>query len=171
MSLRWVVGIDPGLPACGASVFDESGTLQRAALVRNKKDGTLPERWQGAALAVQEWLGHGPDNVTLVVEMPKIYPASRQKGDQNDLINLAGVVSALCVLLYSSGTRIIYPRDWKGTLDPDDMIRRVQGRLSQTEHERIEMPSAASLQHNVWDGIGIGLHALGRLEPKRVFPR
>lgn len=171
--MKWLVSIDPGLPACGVAVYDEAGALMRAALVRNiaEADADLPRRWQKMALSVSEWIGKRPLATELVVEMPQIYRTAQQKGDQNDLVNLAGVVSAVCTLVFAEKARIVYPREWKGTLDPDAMVERIKGRLKPEEHARVQLPTAASLQHNVWDGIGIGLHAFGRLEPKRVFPR
>ncbi|WP_246137120.1 hypothetical protein [Myxococcus llanfairpwllgwyngyllgogerychwyrndrobwllllantysiliogogogochensis] len=126
------------------------------------------------AFAVREWLwprlGNEPHQ--LVIEMPRVYSAAHQKGDQNDLIQLAGVVGMLGGYLPNvASRRSVYPRDWKGTVDADAFIERIKQRLSPVEHLRVELPSATSLHHNVWDAIGIGLHALGRLAPRRVFPR
>ncbi|NOJ83830.1 hypothetical protein [Myxococcus xanthus] len=70
-----------------------------------------------------------------------------------------------------TGRRSVYPRDWKGSLDADAFIERIKQRIDAAEHLRVELPSYSSLHHNVWDAIGIGLHALGRLAPHRVFPR
>jgi hypothetical protein len=171
--MKWLVSIDPGLPACGVAVYDEAGALMRAALVRNvaESEADLPRRWQKMALSVTEWIGKRPLATELVVEMPQIYKTAQQEGDQNDLVALAGVTSALCTLVFASTARIVYPRQWKGTLEKAAMVERIKGRLSPEEHSRVHLPTAASLQHNVWDGIGIGLHAFGRLDPKRVFPR
>jgi hypothetical protein len=174
--MKQIVAVDPGLNGCGVSVFNENARLTAAAYVPNaRKDADLPTRWEGAAMAISEWLGPMYENPldvrTLIVEMPRVYPAARQKGDQNDLMNLVGVVAAVTTLLISSGRRIVYPRDWKGTLDPDEMILRVQRRLSATERAIVTLPGAASLQHNVWDAVGIGLWSVGRLEDRMVVAR
>jgi len=64
-----------------------------------------------------------------------------------------------------------YPRDWKGTADADEVvIPLIQSRITEIERSRVQLPSA-SLAHNVWDGVGVGLKLLGRLEPRRVFHR
>jgi len=176
--VKQIVAVDPGLNACGVSIFNESGRLEVAKLVENEREAALdlPTRWEGMALAVGAFVAAMSTrwvsvDRTVIVEMPKVYPAARQKGDQNDLMNLVGVVASIVNLGMSDRRRIVYPRDWKGTLDPDDMIERIKGRLSSTEHGRVRLPSAATLQHNVWDAIGIGLHVVGRLEPKRVIAR
>ncbi|MCP3060953.1 hypothetical protein LXT21_19390 [Myxococcus sp. K38C18041901] len=126
------------------------------------------------AFAVREWLRPRLSDAPhqLIIELPRVYSAAHQKGDQNDLIQLAGVVGMLGGLLPSvASRRSVYPRDWKGTLDADAFIERIKQRLDATEHLRVELPATSSLHHNVWDAIGIGLHALGRLAPRRVFPR
>ncbi len=130
--------------------------------------------WASMAFAVREWLRPrlGDEPFQLVIELPRVYAASHQKGDQNDLIQLAGVVGMLGGSLPGiASRRSIYPRDWKGSLEPDAFIERIKQRLDAAEHLRVELPSASSLHHNIWDAIGIGLHALGRLGPRRVFPR
>lgn len=180
--MRWMIAVDPGLRACGVAIFDAQRQgepkLLRAAYVKGPHFGVeglcmpenLPPMWDGMRTAVNEWIGKRPLDTHLVVEMPRIYPAARQTGNQNDLVNLAGTVAAVSTLLVETRT-LVYPRDWKGTLDPDSMIERIQKRLSPEETARVELPSAASLHHNVWDAVGIGLHAVGRLEPRKVFPR
>ncbi|MCP3167706.1 hypothetical protein [Myxococcus qinghaiensis] len=176
-----LVSIDPGLRHCGVAVFDllsgERATLQAAGLPRNPRPpgGELSlVSWDFMAFSVREWLrpylGDAP--YRLIIELPRVYAAAQQKGDQNDLIQLAGVVGMLGGCLPGViGRRGVYPRDWKGTVDADAFIERIKQRLDAVEHLRVELPSAASLHHNVWDAIGIGLHALGRLAPRRVFPR
>jgi hypothetical protein len=65
-----------------------------------------------------------------------------------------------------------FPRDWKGTVDPDAVcIPRIKERLSATEHQKVQLPGAEDLAHNVWDGVGVGLKCLGRFEPRRVFAK
>ena len=130
--------------------------------------------WAAMAFEVREWLRPrlGVEPFQLVIELPRVYPASHQKGDQNDLIQLAGVVGTLGGALSDvASRRSIYPRDWKGSMDADVFIERIKQRLGAAEHLRVELPSCSSLHHNIWDAIGIGLHALGRLAPRRAFPR
>ncbi|WP_237077344.1 hypothetical protein [Myxococcus xanthus] len=152
-------------------------TLLSAGLPKNPEPqgGALSlASWAAMAFAVREWLRPrlGDEPFQLVIELPRVYAASHQKGDQNDLIQLAGVVGMLGgSLLGIDSRRSIYPRDWKGSLDADAFIERIKQRLNAAEHLRVELPATSALHHNVWDAIGIGLHALGRLAPRRVFPR
>jgi len=177
--MKQIVAVDPGLNACGVSIFNEAGRLEFAELVDNERTAAvdLPTRWEGAALSICAYVARCSSQYphvdrTLVVEMPKIYPAARQVGDQNDLMNLVGVVASISITVMHVGRRLIYPRDWKGTIDADEMIeRRIKPRLSETEHRRVSLPTAKSLQHNVWDAVGIGLHVVGRLEPRKVIAR
>lgn len=162
-----LVTIDPGLRHCGLAVFRD-GVLRAAYLVRLGADDaqTAAARF---ALATQVFslAGH-PDR--LVIELPRIYPAARQKGDQNDLIQLATVAGAVVGRVLARHVEFIYPRTWKGTINADVMTERITERLTADESTRVEK-CPASLSHNVYDAIGIGLHVLGRLEPRRVIAR
>lgn len=149
-----LIAIDPGVHYCGISHFYR-GELQYAAYL--DIDETYRVICDELPLA---WL--------YAIECPRIYPQSRQKGDQNDLIDLARTVGGLerwC----EGKINIIYPREWKGTVDADVMVKRIQERLSPEERKTAVLPSAKSKHHNVWDAVGIGLHVLGRLKPKRVY--
>lgn len=176
-----LVSIDPGLRHCGVAVFDvptrERATLQAAGMPKNpeRQSGEMSlASWASMAFAVREWLRpHLSDEpFQLVIELPRVYAAAHQKGDQNDLIQLAGIVGTLGGALPGvASRRSVYPRDWKGSVDADTFIERIKQRLDAAEHLRVELPATSALHHNVWDAIGIGLHALGRLAPRRVLPR
>ncbi|NPD29210.1 hypothetical protein [Corallococcus exiguus] len=173
-----LVSIDPGLRHCGVALFDvPSASLLCAGLPKNPKPahGALSlASWASMSSAVQTWLRPRvlDEPFQLVIELPRVYAAAHQRGDQNDLIQLAGVVGTLgAALSLVTERRSVFPRDWKGTLDADAFIERIKQRLESAEHLRVELPAAHDLHHNVWDAIGIGLHALGRLAPRRVFPR
>ena len=151
-----LITVDPGVHRTALATFDE-GELVHAVLENVTKDGPLSV----------------PHAAQVVIELPRSYPGSRQKGDQNDLIDLAQVVGRYAEAFRREGAEValVYPRTWKGTLPKDVMVERIKGRLSAAEHARVELPSAASLAHNVYDAIGIGLHALGRLAPRKVIAR
>ena len=151
--------IDPGVNGLGASAFDA--------------DALIDARYIRGAPDLRAWLAqHFSSTDRMVIEFPRIYRAAQQKGDQNDLLHVARAVGRVQEAAERIGMTIelIIPRDWKGTLDGDAMVKRIQGRVSGAELARIALPTV-SLQHNVWDAVGIGLHATGRLAPKRVVPR
>jgi hypothetical protein len=171
-----ILAIDPGIRQFGAALFGGLGqsALHRAGLIRNTaKTGNDPAAAFSACEALTHWLREHtviPTIHTVIVEVPRVYPAARQKGDQNDLIALAGVAYALACSFSFAEKRIRYfPREWKGTVDKETMARRIEARLSEVERATIE-PCPQSLRHNVLDAIGIGLKYLGRLEPHRVYP-
>lgn len=172
-----ILSIDPGVRGCGCALFsNEQKALQRAAYVVNPiKKGQDVAAAIVMAQAVFEWVFtfyKVPSFLDwFVVEVPRVYDHSHQKGDQNtSIIPLTLVVGALAGRINPGRVIQYFPRDWKGTVDADTVaIPLIQSRLTELEKTRIEMPSAASLEHNVWDGIGIGLKSLGRLEPRRIF--
>jgi hypothetical protein len=95
----------------------------------------------------------------LGIEIPQIYQSNRQKGRQSDLVKLAIVAGECMRAACDAGCRTIIthqPAEWKGQVDPDVMIKRIQSKLSSEELECVTLP-AKSVAHNVWDGIGIGL--------------
>lgn len=155
--------VDPGSQACGCSIFRD-GTLERAALVRAIfKLKNNPAGWRAMAQDVWSWAGEGVE--ALIVErMPSYFGDAPSKTAA--LHGLTGVTAAICgadipflsVLGY-------FPEEWEGRLSRkgefDPVVERIQSRLSPEELARVELP-AASLAHNVWDSIGIGLHHFGR---------
>lgn len=61
----------------------------------------------------------------------------------------------------------VFPDEWKGGTSKKAtevyvVEQRAKKLLSPSELLRVELPSAASKAHNVWDAVGIGLFALGR---------
>ncbi len=131
-----------------------------AALVPNLNKGRGPEAWRDAACAVIE--ACGVEVVSeLVLEVPQVYRQGLQKGDPADLIELAGVDGALAALITAGKTTGYLPQRWKGQVPKEIHHKRILAKLSETEKAAIE-PTPASLLHNVYDAIGIGLFHLGR---------
>lgn len=128
-----------------------------AQLVSNAVDGmSLGVLFRGMAKSV--WSVALPE-CDLAVELPQIYARSKSKGDPNDLIAVAGVVGALDALA-PHHTTVYLPSEWKGQVPKSVMTTRTTSKLEKTELERIITPRRASLMHNVWDAIGIGIHHL-----------
>ncbi|MCP3104638.1 hypothetical protein LZ198_37820 [Myxococcus sp. K15C18031901] len=182
--MRLLVALDPGLRECGVALFDlDTGELLVAGMPTNfesKARGLAA--WASMATATAafvssflEPLRAAGEAVAIVVvsECPQVYTAGKSKGDPNDLIELAGVVGRVAGALGATSERSVLPREWKGTLNGDVMVERIKSRLDERpcEHLRVQLPRAQDKQHNVWDAVGIGLHVLGRLVPRKVFPR
>ncbi len=156
------VAVDPGLRGCGVAWFQD-GTLAEAVYIPSEE---LHERGARCfvvmANAVYQW--RAIRNITglpVLVELPQVYHSKHQKGDQDDLIQLAGVVGAICQTSCDC-VRTVRPREWKGTVAKDVMTRRIESRLDDLERAAIVRWSAA-LDHNTLDAVGIGLWQLGRL--------
>lgn len=135
-----LIAIDPGVQKCGFAFY------QNTKLVK---------------------AGYEPDSAiwaadVLIIEMPRIYPGSgQQKGDLNDLLDLAAVVGRL-ESTYSVNSRLrVFPAQWKGQVPKKIMNARVLSKLS--IEERLVIPEIGVKVHNVIDAVGIGLWYLGRL--------
>jgi hypothetical protein len=166
--------MDPGKKLAGIAVFIE-GTLDYAFLAKGEGPPDV-------ALDVADKLCPRytyPETAVFVSEYPQIYQAMRvvsgarkrvSFGDPNDLLPLAQCVGAVQIALIfrrlvwsTKHCKTYLPREWKGQVPKDIMIKRIQERLAPDERTRVEHPRAKSLSHNVWDAVGIGLRTLGRL--------
>lgn len=151
-----LVSIDPGVCDCGVALW-ENNELTAAWLARGKF-------WDETSLIVKETITEHVNTQALtggivVIERPKIYHQSKQKGDQADIISLAIFVGSVVTRLFSLGLQPIFyePHQWKGQTPKAITTSRTQAKLSPEERRRVELP-APSLQHNVWDAVGLGLY-------------
>ena len=162
MRLQYTLSMDPGIRGCGIAVW-AGGKLLSAQYVPNPVDkGNDVRAIVQMAVAVIKEAGNID---VLVVETPQIYNESASKKNDNDILPLVGVDGAVAALLHAQGTRHFHqylPREWKGQVPKEIMQKRIEGRLTLDETTGIFLP-CASLRHNVWDGIGIGLKFVGRL--------
>lgn len=155
-----VISIDPGVNDVGVACWKDAG-LASAALVRKGKAD-----WLSLAHRTAAWVQVVYKSVDVVViEKPQVYRQHLLKGDPNDLISLAIVVGAIANAFKLAWPDvqvvIIHPREWKGQLPKKVSTERSRGILSDDELDCVQLP-AKSLQHNVWDAVGIGLHYVGR---------
>lgn len=160
-----LLAIDPGIRGCGVAYFLGQDLIEASYVKNPVTKGNDPEAVRSMAYAINTHLV-----ANLAVEIPRVYQGSKQKGDPNDLLPLAAICCSVATLLPNAKVTGYYPRDWKGTVDPDVMTQRIQGRLTGREATNV-ISVGRSLDHNIWDAIGIGLHYLGRLGPRRVFGR
>jgi len=129
-------------------------------------------RCRATASAILDWVysGQGLD-WDLVTETPQVYaPGRRGAGPPNDLIPMALVIGGVALACPGQVSEY-HPGQWTGQLaksragDPRDSPRgaRIWSRLDEGERE----VAAGCLQHDAWDAIGVLLHHLGRLAPRR----
>jgi len=161
-----LLAIDPGLRCCGVAV-SEDGRLIACGLVKNPhKVARNGIAWGAMAREVGLWSrAFGPfDRVRC--ETPQVYLPGHMAGkrvDPADLLNLQGVVGALCATFDQVET--VLPSDWKGQLPKDVCEGRIRLRLDEQERQVFEaVYLAPSLRHNVVDAVGIMLDGLGRFK-------
>jgi hypothetical protein len=169
--VKRLLSIDPGIsPTSGTgwALFHQSGSSSelRVAGLARPSDGELVVRCRGIVEQVIRGIGDIVLNA-LVLEHMVVYPLPRMKGDPNDLLALAvleGVFLGLPVP--TSGVHLLPARAWKGQV-PKEVIRdRIEAALAQPEREVLKGALAGvngSVRHNVYDAVGLGLYALGRL--------
>lgn len=145
--------LDPGKTYVAFAKFD-NGVLVHAETVKSKKP------WPEGAVEVAKVLkAHGPVD-EFVFEFPVVYP--KQTRSPNDLLPLCYADGLVTAVLEPEKVEAVDPARWKGTIDPDIVIARVQNALTPTE-----TAACKSKDHNTWDAVGIGLWKLKRIHVGR----
>lgn len=157
-----LIAVDPGIHHLGVAVFVE-GKLAHATLVLGQGGASnpllevcRPLRKLLTDMGLISTLG-----VTSVLEVPQIYQTAQQKGRQSDIAKLLFTAGAVGMILGELGSLLCTePHPWKGNLPKEVTASRAKAKLSAEELATIEWPE----DHNVWDGIALGMWRLSRLE-------
>jgi hypothetical protein len=172
-----LVAIDPGLRVLGMAEF-EDGALTGAHLVRNPNQTDRgAQAWLAIAIETLRAAGAAEPDL-LVHELMQVYDTKGQKGDQADLIELAGVAGTVAGVLFAERALSYVPREWKGNLPKKVHHKRGVAALYTAELETLmecpdapadlvtflETASAEALFRNVLDAVCLGLFQLGRLK-------
>lgn len=160
--------VDPGLRGCGVAEF-ENGKLVKAGYVKNPvKSGRGYRAYESVAWQVRQWAGPWEHFEALLIELPRIYPGSaQQKGDLNDILDLAGVGGAVAAFFDSTFAESIFPSDWKGQVPKQKMLARIKAAILPEELPRVQQTNKSDTE-DILDAIGIGLHKLGRINKKVI---
>jgi hypothetical protein len=146
-----ILSIDPGSKNAGVAVYNLKGELAKAWLAQGKD-------WVETASAVIDGLPVSAIRIEVVIiERMQIYD-STPLAHANDCITLSLMAGRVTGVL-SAEVVTYYPNTWKGQVPKDIMTERIKNKLTKAEHKRIVLPGKA-LQHNVYDGAGIGLYYL-----------
>jgi hypothetical protein len=140
-----LLAIDPGAKT-GWALFLESADVWRLAAcgVVSPMD---PTPWPGSKKLDQ-----------IVIEVPVIYPHS--KASPKSILTLSRIVGRYEERFAEAGPiELIEPRTWKGTIDGDIMIRRIEAGLS-LEDRRVHDQYTGGYKHNMTDAVGLGFWAL-----------
>jgi hypothetical protein len=149
--------VDPGAHFCGVSRFTASGEL-------------LSAHWatvDHACMIVKNATG-------LVIEKPQVYASAFQKGNQNDLIDVAVTVGRIQQAYqdhYADEAIIILPNKWKGTkkklVTIQDIIALAKER---DEFSKVDLRGVPKKEHeDVWDAVGIGYWFFKKLHKRKIF--
>ena len=150
--------IDPGLGGTGFAFFTKKGEPPHCSGVwQAGRAGTLNERCERITKALASIITHW--NVErVVIEFPEVYQsgvshAATTKGDLFKLVYLIGGMGQVARdLCEHHDPDLITPRDWKGQLPKDVVIKRIQKKW----------PDVLLTNHQA-DAVGMGLAALGEL--------
>lgn len=112
----------------------------------------------------------------VLCEKPQIYRGSKQKGDPNDLIDVAiSAAQFLGKICTPSQTHWVLPAAWKGQLSKPICHHRIWMALTEAERRLLPTDTVKRIDvglrggpyeweyHNHLDAIGIGLVAVGRV--------
>lgn len=159
-----VIAIDPSVSSTGVTIFRD-GVLARAFFV-----GLNPGNPLGMARLVERriedacaMLGLQLAHAQVATEQGQIYEHGKKAPDE-DVLTLHAAAYAIVGRLNLPYTAYTASQ-WKKQLKKDMVTERVQKRLSLDELRAVDLPPAVSLQHNVWEAIGIGLVHLRRWMP------
>ncbi len=189
-----LLAVDPGTNSPGMALFDDNNVLLKAERFDLSEFAGLPDgqRWLKCGRILGGWVLrecaiHKPELLHVVFERPQWYARGKSKGDPNQLAGIAGVAANLTGFLSVYGPIDVMsptPAEWIGQLPKTCKTcgankkkclackgsawntlrgRYIGARLSEREHALV--PD----QNDAIDAVGIGLFALGRLKPKRVF--
>jgi hypothetical protein len=147
-----LLAIDPGKKKLGWAFFS-AGVLVRCGLSRIDGIDTL------GRLAVIHAL-QLPCATRGIVELMTVYPGEG-KSAPSDLLDVA-TVGAEVAGRKCDFVEYVRPRDWKGQVPKEIHHPRIRERL-----ESYELVVAKGANHDTMDAIGLGLHALGRLTPRK----
>jgi hypothetical protein len=160
-----LVCVDPGLRGSGLAMY-KLGVLEFATYVTNPdKSGRGPTAHAEMASAILNFVEEPfyNEQAHFLVEFPQVYPGP-SKIDVNDLLDIAGVASAITTMMTLYQCQATLPRAWKGNIKKEIMTERI--RASLTDQERNRIVSVGAKDHNTLDAVGLGLWRMGRLNRK-----
>ena len=181
-AVRRLLAVDPGLPDCGAAVF-EVGVLVKAVWCRV----AAPRPGLDARAAtivrlldeVEALLDPPPfgDVVDAVIEWPEMLPRRGQWVNPAGLLWVAAVAAALAdrVAGWRGAVHLVTPREWKGSVPKEQHQRVALHTLTAAERELLpRMPRAGRVESDAADAALLGawwLHRQGLRQMPALEPR
>lgn len=157
--------VDPGLRGCGVAEF-ENEKLVKAGYVKNPVGGRGYVAHAAMGEAVHEMFDYWLYDLVLI-EHPRIYPGSQQqKGDLNDIVDVAAVGAAVATC-FVSVVSTVFPSDWKGQVPKQKMLARIKAAILPEELHRVQQTNKSDTE-DILDAIGIGFWKLGRINARKI---
>ena len=147
-----VLGIDPGLNATGLCLLNGPAGVATFATARVDAGLPLPLRAAEITCAARVFLGVLCAEL-LVVEHMQVYRQRKQKGDPNDLIDLAVLEGHLLCALRHKTAELPNPGQWKKGVD------------KAVHHERLRKlhPWLPRMSKDAMDAFGLAAYGLERI--------
>lgn len=172
-----LLALDPSINSAGIALFRD-GVLVDAATIKAPKANT---RWpyvrRCAWVAREVWkLVPVAEIKTFATEWPQTYAPGMSKARPSDLHPMAGVATAVAARFFDAELFSYLPKQWvvgtakeagRGIFKTSRALR-IASKLSPVE---LAVWAEKVNTHDAIDAVGIGLHQLGRLAPKRAISR
>lgn len=143
-----LLAIDPGARTGWALFIELAGVFRLSAC--GVASPTEPPTWPGMKKIDQ-----------VVIENPVIYP--NQKARPKDILTLARIVGRYQERFDASPIELVEPREWKGSIDGDVMIHRIEGAFDAGDKRIVDTylsKMSTTNRGNAIDAIGLGKWAL-----------
>lgn len=138
----WLYAIDPGVHEHGVALFNKRELVSCRLTLAGAPAPVCPPVSRG-----------------LVIEVPRSYGSARQRGDQNDLIDLAFEAGAVAAQFPRAFVLRVSPAKWKHQLPKRVVWERTKEKLTKAEIELAESTARAvgKKGHNVLDAVALGV--------------
>jgi hypothetical protein len=167
-----LIAIDPGLGGTGWALWSTRhqkpwGTPMEVGIVRDTaKDESLAIRCEELSEKIRDSLnaatghwnvGWHHNRTYLYLEMPQHMTNVKGIAAQAGAVyKLTFLVGYLAKAFHQCTVHVVTPNEWKGQLQKDVVIRRIQRTLTPERCDDL------GIKTHAWDAVGIGLWAMGR---------
>ena len=132
-----IIGIDPGLNCTGVTWKQGDGVTVNSVRPRAK---CLREKAREIGRIVPSICWD-----LLVIEIPQVYQGSKQKGDPNDLINLAILVGGIISVITTYNVALVKPSTWKAQVSKKIHHKRIMKRYPELDGQKFSLDALDSL--------------------------
>ena len=157
-----ILGIDPGKNFTGAVFLKNSEVVSTRLMVKWSSD--ISKNLSNQVAELEDWFTHtfgvlSVGEVLAIVEAPRIYPNSPVRAnDQMDLSLMAGAFAAVTGSYKCVTTKLVTPREWKGTVKKEVHNERILKKMPSLLPFLEGYPKTK--QEHIIDAAGLALYGL-----------